>query len=123
MPNTFPYLGSYGFTDRPSYRRLIHEYADNTYRAYARSSVKHHVIDWQMTSASKTKRDAVAVFFDANWNLEFYFYLWPEASAVDSGGSSTTGRHLARFDADPELSIVPNGSCSYDLSVTIVLLS
>jgi hypothetical protein len=123
MPNTFPYLGSYGFNYRPSYRRTVHAYADNTYRAYSQSTAKHGMVDWTIKSAGKTKRDAVESFFNSNWNLEFYFYLFPEATAVDLTGSSSTGRHLARFDADPELQITANSSCSYDLSIPIILLS
>src|SRR5437762_6742590 len=101
MPNTFPVLGSYGFSYRPSYRRVVREYADNTYRAYSQSTAKHGAVDFALKSASKTKRDSIESFFDANWNLEFYFYLWPAATAVDLTGAATTGRHLARFGADP----------------------
>jgi hypothetical protein len=108
---------------KTSYRSLVREYDDNTYRRYSKSTAKHGELSIPFDSYSLTKRNAVQAFFEANWNLEFYIYVWPEASAVDSGGSSTTGRHLARFDADPELEWENRSSCAYGGALKIILLS
>lgn len=130
MPNVFPGVGpagtspaSYGGTDTSSYRRMIHDYDDNSYRAYSKSSVKHRLISLTFAAISKTRRDAIETFFNANWNLEFYIFLWPEATAVDPTGVSTTGRHLARFGPDPQLQFTNVASCTYSATIEITLLS
>lgn len=130
MPNVFPGIGplgvnpgSYGGTDSTAYRRMVRTYDDNSYRSYAKSTAKHRTLTVPFKSISKTRRDAIESFFIANWNLEFYLYCWPETSVVDPTGASTTGRHLARFDSDPELVFTNNASCTYECSLAFILLS
>lgn len=102
---------------------MVREYDDRTYRAYSKSSAKHREIDIPFNNLSKANRDVIETFFNANWNLEIYLYVWPEATAVDSGGTATTGRHLARFGGDPELAFTNNSGCSYNCTLTFILLS
>jgi hypothetical protein len=115
MPGVFPYLGSYGGRDVTTHRRVDHDYADGSYRVYIQNpATPIRYVEILFTSISKTKRDAIAAFFNANAHLEFYIYVWPEATAVDGTGSSTTGRHLARFvGSDVSLDITNESSCRY----------
>lgn len=130
MPNVFPGIGqagtfisSYGSSDNTSYRRMVRTYDDNSYRAYSKSSVKHRTITCPFKNISKPRRDAIEGFFIANWNLEFYIYVWPEANFVDPTGAATTGRHLARFDSDPQLTFTNIASCTYECELMFILLS
>lgn len=123
MPNVLPTLGSYGYVYTVSFERIVHSYADNTYRSYAKSIAEHGQFDMPFSSFSKTKRDLILAFFRANWNLEFYIYTPPDATAVDLTGAATTGRHLARFGSDPSLAITNESSCAYSGNLTIILLS
>lgn len=117
----FPYLGSIGGTDTTEYRKVLHEYDDGSFREYRRSNFKHRTIEWTLRSASKTQRNAIETFYNANENINFDFYVHPEATKADLDGNTGTGRHTARFRSP--LSISNSGKCRFDITLTIKLLT
>jgi hypothetical protein len=119
MPNAFPYLGSYGGSDETDYPGVIRDYDDNTEREYYKTTAKKRTIELPLTNLSKTKRDAIETFYNANKKLDIYLYVWPEATAADPSGAATTGRHTARIRS--ALVFRNKGSCSYDTTLTFKL--
>jgi hypothetical protein len=119
MPNIFPYLGSYGMTDETDYPGIIHDYADQTEREYYPSLAKQRTVVLQFTNVSKTKRDAITTFYNANKKLDVYVYVWPEATLADLSGNTGTGRHTARIRSS--LAWTNNSSCSYSGSLAFKL--
>ena len=115
MPNTFPYLGSYGGVDKTEYRSILEVYDDGTQREYRKSTFKHREITIPLRQLTKTKRDAIEAFYIANRFLVITLYVWPEATAVGSGPS-----HNARI-VNP-LEISNDSSCRYSTSLTFRLL-
>lgn len=114
MPNTFPYLGSYSGTDETDYPGIIRDYPDNSEREYYTSAAKTRTIVIPFTNISKTKRDAIEAFYNANKKLDITLFIWPEATVVGTGTS-----HTARIRGP--LTFTNNSSCSYSTSLTFKL--
>lgn len=112
---TFPYLGSYGGSDETDYRSILHDYDDGGFREYRKSTFKHRTITIPFTSISKTKRDALEVFYNTNRFLTVTLYFWPEATVVGSGTS-----HNARIVG--ALTFTNESTCRYSTSFTFKLL-
>jgi len=119
MPAVFPYLGSYGSSDNTDYRSILREYDDGSEREYRKSTFKFRTITLKLAQLTKTKRDAIESFFNTNRFLDIYLYVWPEASAVDGSGTSTTGRHTARIRS--ALNFSNESSCRYSTSLVFKL--
>lgn len=124
MAGTFPYMGSWGYTEKHTAQALLRMYPDKTYRRYLRYPNIHRLLTLQFKAFPEAKKDAIKAFWDARMvettqaGFEFLCYN-PEETLVMTG---TTGRYNAIFDGN-EITFTNVNRCRWNFSVGIILLN
>ena len=125
MPNSsFPYLGSWGYSEKHEVKHLVRVYDDLTYRRYLRAATIHRKLNLQFNAQPEARKEAIKTFWDARMlattQADFEFFCWnPEETLVASGA---TGRWVGIFDGN-EIEFTRSGLCRWNFNLSIYLLA